>query len=48
MNASPSSVGTTLADPVRDGLARGWNVLDAPRLASDLTLEADVAIIGPR
>ena len=46
MNASPSSVGTTLADPVRDGLARGWNVLDAPRLPSDLTLEADVAIVG--
>ena len=31
---------------MRDGLARGWNVIDASSLARDVTLEADVAIVG--
>ena len=35
-----------LADPFRDGLAAGWNVVDASRLADDRTFEADVAIVG--
>ncbi len=35
-----------LPDPFRDGLARGWKVIDASTLDADLTLEADVAIVG--
>ena len=33
-------------DPVRDGIARGWRVLDAARLDRDRDLECDVAVIG--
>ena len=33
-------------DRMRDGVAEGWSVIDASQLASDLTLEADVAIVG--
>ena len=33
-------------DPFREGLARGWKTHDGSRLDSDLTLEADVAIVG--
>ncbi|MCI0997489.1 GMC family oxidoreductase N-terminal domain-containing protein, partial [Pseudomonas corrugata] len=33
-------------DPFREGLARGWTTYNAARLTQDLTLEADVAIIG--
>jgi choline dehydrogenase-like flavoprotein len=36
----------TLPDPVRAGIARGWNVIDASTLPGDLLLEADVAIVG--
>ncbi|MEO8738523.1 MAG: GMC family oxidoreductase [Casimicrobiaceae bacterium] len=36
----------SLPDPFRDGLGRGWKVIDASTLAADLTLEADVAIVG--
>jgi hypothetical protein len=35
-----------LPDPFRDGVAGGWKVIDAAKLSADLTLEADVAIIG--
>ena len=35
-----------LADPFRDGVASGWNVIDASTLERDLELEADVAIVG--
>jgi choline dehydrogenase-like flavoprotein len=35
-----------IADPIREGLARGWKTLDATRLTGDRTLEVDVAIIG--
>jgi choline dehydrogenase-like flavoprotein len=35
-----------LPDPFRDGLAGGWKVIDASTLDADLTLEADVAIVG--
>ncbi len=35
-----------LHDPVAAGIAGGWNVIDASRLERDLTLEADVAIVG--
>ena len=37
---------TRFADPVREGIAGGWNVVDASRLDRDVTLEADVAIVG--
>ncbi|MES2868859.1 MAG: GMC family oxidoreductase [Pseudomonadota bacterium] len=33
-------------DPFREGLARGWKTYDGSQLDNDLTLEADVAIIG--
>jgi choline dehydrogenase-like flavoprotein len=33
-------------DPIREGLASGWSVIDASRLARDTALEADVAIVG--
>ncbi|MBF8721188.1 GMC family oxidoreductase [Pseudomonas guariconensis] len=33
-------------DPFRQGLARGWITHDGSRLSQDLTLEADVAVIG--
>ena len=33
-------------DPIRAGLARGWQVIDAPALERDRDLEADVAIVG--
>jgi len=46
MNATSIDIKAPLADPVRDGLARGWNVVDATSLARDVTLEADVAIVG--
>ena len=36
----------TIHDPIREGLAAGWKVIDASLLEHDLTLEADVAIIG--
>ena len=39
-------VDAKIPDPVRDGLARGWSVVDAPTLREDVTLETDVAIIG--
>ena len=35
-----------IPDPIELGLARGWKVIDASRLAHDLALEADVAIVG--
>ena len=35
-----------ISDIVADGLARGWNVRDASTLTADLSLDADVAIVG--
>ncbi len=35
-----------LPDPFRDGLATGWKVIDASTLDADLTLDADVVIVG--
>jgi choline dehydrogenase-like flavoprotein len=37
---------TALRDPIREGLAAGWRVVDASLAERDLTLEADVAIVG--
>ena len=33
-------------DPFREGMARGWKTYNGSQLANDLTLEADIAIIG--
>ncbi len=35
-----------IADPIADGLARGWKVTDAATLSGDLDLTADVVIVG--
>ncbi len=37
---------TTIVDPIAAGLAAGWKVIDASRLDRDVTLEADVVIVG--
>lgn len=36
----------SVPDPFREGMARGWKTHNASQLTQDLTLEADVAIIG--
>jgi len=36
----------SVIDPIREGLARGWKVVDAAALSRDLDLECDVAVIG--
>ncbi|MBL0140934.1 MAG: GMC family oxidoreductase [Betaproteobacteria bacterium] len=35
-----------IADPIREGIAGGWKVIDASALDHPLTLEADVVIVG--
>jgi len=34
------------ADPIAEGLARGWKVVDASRVSGNVDLDADVAIVG--
>ena len=46
MNDTSPEILQPLADPVRDGLAQGWKVIDASSPGRDLILEADVAIVG--
>ena len=41
-----ATVETKIPDPVREGLARGWSVIEATTLREDVTLESDVAIVG--
>ena len=41
-----AGVEAKIPDPVRDGLARGWSVIDATTLREDVTLETDVAVVG--
>ena len=41
-----ATVQTKIPDPVREGLGRGWSVIDATALREDVTLETDVAIVG--
>ena len=36
----------SVADPIREGLARGWKAIDAATLAADRDIECDVAIVG--
>jgi choline dehydrogenase-like flavoprotein len=38
--------GNPIPDPIAAGIAAGWKVIDAAALDADLTLEADVAIVG--
>jgi choline dehydrogenase-like flavoprotein len=35
-----------IRDPITEGLGRGWAVTDASRLAADVGIDADVAIVG--
>ena len=35
-----------IKDPIKEGLASGWKVIDAAELERDLEIEADVAIVG--
>ncbi|NNG23585.1 GMC family oxidoreductase [Telluria aromaticivorans] len=35
-----------IPDPIREGIAKGWTLIDASTITSDRTLEADVVIIG--
>jgi len=44
--ATPLANAVRVSDPFRDGVARGWKVIDASRLDGDLVLDADVSIIG--
>ena len=37
---------TIIVDPIREGLARGWRVIDASTLNDAQTFEADVCIVG--
>src|SRR5437763_6070290 len=37
---------TSFVDPVRAGIANGWNVIDAATLTAPLTIEADAVIVG--
>jgi len=39
-------VTNTIPDPIRIGVDAGWHVIDAAMLNSNLTLEADVVIVG--
>lgn len=41
-----TNASTKIADPIRDGIARGFSVIDATELARNVTLETDVAIVG--
>ncbi|WP_305822689.1 GMC family oxidoreductase [Massilia brevitalea] len=35
-----------IPDPIRQGIARGWRIVDGATLEADRTLEADVVIVG--
>jgi choline dehydrogenase-like flavoprotein len=37
---------TTIPDPIAEGLARGWHVVDGSKIDRDVHLECDVAIVG--
>jgi choline dehydrogenase-like flavoprotein len=39
-------MGSNVRDLMREGLAAGWNHIDATRLSANLALEADVVIVG--
>src|SRR5690349_17957753 len=35
-----------IQDPIKEGLARGWNVIDAAEMQRDETMDFDVVIVG--
>ena len=35
-----------IADPIREGIASGWKVIDAATLDREATLETDVLVVG--
>jgi choline dehydrogenase-like flavoprotein len=37
---------TPIPDPIQAGRAAGWHIIDAAQLGADLTMEADVVIVG--
>jgi choline dehydrogenase-like flavoprotein len=46
VKAVPLTPHTTVADPIRAGLARGWQVLGGPHAEAPANLSCDVAIVG--
>ena len=44
--AQPGNPRTTVQDPIRAGLARGWRVHGGPHAPAPATLSCDVAIVG--
>ena len=36
----------SVADPIKEGLARGWKVVDAATATRDRELEFDVVVVG--
>jgi choline dehydrogenase-like flavoprotein len=46
MMATPVVMADPRTDPYREGLAAGWRVIDASAHEGDLTLDADVVIVG--
>lgn len=44
--STAASAAPTIQDPIAQGLAAGWKVIDGRRLEQDLTLQADVVIVG--
>lgn len=46
MSDAARTTRSALADPILEGLARGWKVVDAAAMEGDRTLECDVAVVG--
>jgi choline dehydrogenase-like flavoprotein len=46
LSGAAAIVVSTRPDPIREGLARGWRVVDARGLGEDAAYEGDVAIVG--
>jgi choline dehydrogenase-like flavoprotein len=46
-NAIPvSPARVVIPDPIQDGIARGWNIIDGAALLADQVIEADVVVVG--
>jgi choline dehydrogenase-like flavoprotein len=45
-NIPIAPVGGVIPDPIQAGLAAGWHVTDCSRIDQDLTIEADVIVVG--
>jgi choline dehydrogenase-like flavoprotein len=46
MSTSAKPTEIRVPDPIAEGLARGWKVVDGPSLAAPVSVECDVAIVG--